>query len=126
MRRLKFSLLIFIVLLSVSATQTRATVSFGLSPEKVNQAIVHIIAGEFDSNKVFQRKSSTSGVIISADGYILTTHHAVFTGTDATELYSEIWAVLVNPRQDYLLPNRAVKLRFVAADPASDLSLIHI
>lgn len=92
----------------------------------VGRAAVRIMAGEFDGARTFHVRSSATGVLVSADGYVLTARHAVFAGEGPADLYPEIRASLAEPRQDYVLPNRAVRLRFVAADPKTDLALFQI
>lgn len=124
MRRLKSGLFILVLLLGASVSQAQPDPIHRRG--NVNQATVRIIAGEFDANRIFRRKRSASGVIVSPDGYVLTARQAVFAGDGPADLYPEIWAGLADPRQGYMLPNRAVKLRFVAADPKTDLVLFQI
>lgn len=94
--------------------------------DSVGLAVVHIMAGEFDGAGVFRSKTPATGVLVTAEGHILTARHAVFSGEGPADLYQEVWATLPDPRHEYVLPNRAVKLRFVAADPKDDLALFQI
>lgn len=124
MRRLKSGLFIFVVLLC--GASARAQNDPDPRRDSAHHATVRIMAGEFDADRVFRRKRSASGVIITPEGHVLTARHAVFAGGGPADLYPEVWAGLVDPRQGYLLSNRAVRLRFVAADPVADLALFQI
>jgi S1-C subfamily serine protease len=57
---------------------------------------------------------------------VLTARHAVFAGEGPADFYTEVWATLPDPRREYAPPNRGVRLRFVAADPKTDLALFQI
>lgn len=94
--------------------------------DSASLAAVRIMAGEFDGAGVFRSRAAATGVLVTADGHVLTARHAVFAGEGPADLYPEVWATLPDPRREYAPPNRAVRLRFVAADPKSDLALFQI
>jgi len=125
MLRLKSCPLVLAALL-LCAGGARAQAGAEPARDDPHRATVRIMAGEFDAGRVFRRKGSASGVIVSAEGHVLTARHAVFAGPGPGDLHPEIWAGLADPRQGRPLPNRAVRLRFVAADPKSDLALFQI
>ena len=70
-----------------------------------------IIQGDGDNGGVAQQVASGSGVIVSADGYIVTNNHVV---DHADELL-----VTLNDKNDY-------KAKVIGTDPSSDLAVIKI
>ncbi|HNJ42874.1 MAG TPA: trypsin-like peptidase domain-containing protein [Acidobacteriota bacterium] len=94
-------------------------------PEKLRSAIlatVRIITGSLENGE-FQGQSSGSGVIISPRGYVLTNFHVI---SDKGKPYPELWAGLVDPRQDYLPPNQALRLKLIGVDVELDLALLKL
>ncbi|HEX7316278.1 MAG TPA: serine protease [Pyrinomonadaceae bacterium] len=124
MQRLS-SLLIFLSLLAF-APNGAAHADAEHKRDNASRATVRIMAGELDGAGVFHSRAVASGVFITGDGHILTARHAVFAGNGPADLYPEVWATLPDPRRESALPNRAVRLSFVAADPKADLALFQI
>lgn len=70
-----------------------------------------MFGGEGGSRVIPQQRASGSGVVISADGYIVTNNHVV---DDADEL-----VVTLNNKKDY-------KAKVIGKDPSTDLAVIKI
>jgi S1-C subfamily serine protease len=87
-------------------------------------ATVRIITGDVDQNGEFNGRGSGSGVIISPKGLVVTSNHVVTNS--AGRAYNQLWAGLVDPRNEFMPPNRAVKLKLLAQDAALDLALLQI
>ena len=87
-------------------------------------ATVRILGGMVVTPGEFSKQSTASGVIISAQGHVLTNYH-VISGPGG-QLFPELWAGLVDPDTSYLPPNRVLRLRVLKADPASDLALLQL
>jgi hypothetical protein len=118
--------LLFILSLTGWAPEAAARANAGHRRDSTSLAAVRIMAGEFDGAGVFRSRAAATGVLVTADGHVLTARHAVFAGGGPADLYPEVWAMLPDPRREYAPPNRAARLRFVAADPKSDLALFQI
>ena len=88
-------------------------------------ATVRILTGSFGPEGQFRGQTSGSGVIISADGRVLTNHHVVFP-EGGKQPFPQVWAGLVDDKLGFAPPSRAVRLKFLAADPALDLALLEI
>ncbi len=118
--------ILFTLSLVTCAPAVRAGVDVEHKRDSISLATVRIMAGEFDGAGVFRSKAAATGVLVTAEGHVLTARHAVFSGEGPADLYREVWATLPDPRQESALPNHAVRLRFVAADPRADLALFQI
>ncbi len=118
--------LLFILSLLACAREAAARSDIEHKRDNASLSAVRIMAGEFDGAGVFQSRVAATGVLVTGEGHVLTARHAVFAGEGPADLYPEVWATLPDPRREYSLPNRAVRLRFVAADPRSDLALFQI
>lgn len=94
------------------------------SMRRAVSATVRIVAGAFDADGQFAGQTWGSGVIISAEGLVLTNHHVVF-GEDGRR-QPQVWAGLVDPDRQFVPPNRAVPLQVVRTDPARDLVLARL
>jgi len=91
--------------------------------QKTVAATVHIISGKDEDLEGFQGQSTGSGVIINSQGLVLTNYHVIFPNGDKDV---EIWAGLVDTRNEYLPPNQVVRLKVVQADKDLDLALLQI
>ncbi|RYF59077.1 MAG: serine protease, partial [Comamonadaceae bacterium] len=67
--------------------------------------------GDDEDNNQVQQVASGSGVVISADGYIVTNNHVVEK--------ADALVVTLNDKKDY-------KAKVVGTDPSSDLAVIKI
>lgn len=109
-----------------SFSQINSGADFILASEKSLDAVVHIqsqflkdeiyryydpFLGNLYLNKPREERSSGSGVIISADGYIVTNYHVIQKANSVL--------ITLNNKQEY-------EAHFVAADPNSDLALLKI
>ena len=86
-------------------------------------ATVRIITGEASAGE-FVGQATGSGVIIDPKGLVVTNHHVVFRPDGAP--YQQAWAGLVDPHNQRQAPNRAVRLKVVADDAKSDLTVLQI
>jgi S1-C subfamily serine protease len=118
--------LLFFLSLLAFAPKVAARTDAEHGRDNAGLAAVRIMAGEIDGAGVFRSRVAAAGVLVSADGHVLTARHAVFAGEGPADLYPEVWATLPAPRRGHALPNRAARLRFVAADPKTDLALFQI
>jgi Do/DeqQ family serine protease len=101
--------------------------NFVFAAERATPAVVHIInhyqsAGNYGSSELFEffrddagsdsrRHATGSGVIISADGYVITNHH-VIEGADRIE-------VVLNDKRSYTGT-------LIGEDPTTDMALVKI
>ncbi len=95
------------------------------STRKAALATVRIITGEVDQAGEFQGRGSGSGVIISPKGLVITSRH-VIANQKSGRIHSQIWAGLVDPRNEFAPPNRALRLKLIADDQSLDLALLQI
>ena len=65
-----------------------------------------------------EQRASGSGVIISADGYIITNNHVISDGENGTGVADEITVTLHN--------KKTYKARLIGRDPSSDLAVLKI
>lgn len=113
------------VLLLISGCWGSGMAQDARSPEKMRSAIlatVRIITGSVENGE-FQGQSSGSGVIISPTGYVVTNFHVI---SEKGKPYPELWAGLVDPRQDFLPPNQALRLKLIGVDVEADLALLKL
>jgi len=98
---------------SAAANATPAVVHIKVLKSAVSQGFnpFGIIQGDGDNGGDAQQVASGSGVIVSADGYIVTNNHVV---DHADELL-----VTLNDKNDY-------KAKVIGTDPSSDLAVIKI
>ena len=106
-----------------AAANSKASASAELAADFPKESCVRIITGKFDGQRRFQKAAVNSGVIISPDGLILTTHQAVLQNGKPAD---EIWAGVINPKQISLSPNRAFKLNLLAVNDKKDLAVLEI
>lgn len=87
------------------------------------QATVRIVAGGIKQGE-FRGQTSGAGVIISAQGLVLTTRQAISNaeGKPATEL----WAMMSTGQEETVEPNRAVRLKVIAVNQELNLALLKL
>ncbi|MBK7436208.1 MAG: trypsin-like peptidase domain-containing protein [Saprospiraceae bacterium] len=93
--------------------------NFRAAAQKSTAAVVFIKSTEIRTNRYgyeYLDHSSGSGVILSADGYIVTNHHVIETG--ATDLSSNI-EVTLNSKEKY-------QAKIIGDDPSTDVALLKI
>jgi S1-C subfamily serine protease len=95
------------------------------STRKAALATMRIITGEVNQTGEFQGRESGSGVIISPKGLVITSRH-VIVNQKSGRIHSQIWAGLVDPRNEFAPPNRALRLKLIAEDQSLDLALLQI
>ncbi|WP_196893234.1 Do family serine endopeptidase [Aureivirga marina] len=81
------------------------------STQTVRDPFAEFFYGRGQGNRQFEQVGTGSGVIISADGYIITNNHVV---KNATEI-----EITLNDKKQY-------KAEFIGADPQNDIALIKI
>lgn len=94
-------------------------VSFREAARKSTPAVVYIRSTEIRTNRwgyEYLDHSSGSGVVISADGYIVTNHHVIETGS--ADLSANI-EVTLNNKQKF-------SAKVVGDDPSTDIALLKI
>lgn len=72
----------------------------------------------FGPTVIPEQRASGSGVIISADGYIITNNHVIADGEDGKGIADEITVTLHN--------KKTYKARVIGRDPSSDLAVLKI
>ncbi|MBS1921024.1 MAG: trypsin-like peptidase domain-containing protein [Bacteroidetes bacterium] len=72
----------------------------------------------FGPNIIPEQRASGSGVIISADGYIVTNNHVIADGEDGKGVADEITVTLHNKKM--------YKARVIGRDPSSDIAVLKI
>jgi S1-C subfamily serine protease len=87
----------------------------GFAQNQNPSAVVKIISGNFDENRIFQRSLAGSGVIVESRGIIVTSRNVVFPKGSNKE-FPEIWAGILDSKRGNLRPNQAYKLSLMSYD----------
>jgi serine protease Do len=114
-----------LAVLALAAVPASARADDTTAVRRAVAATVRILTGSFGPEGQFRGQTAGSGVIISPDGLALTNHHVVFP-EGGNKPFPQIWAGLVDERLGFAPPSRAVRLKFLAADPTLDLALLEI
>jgi Do/DeqQ family serine protease len=96
-----------------------AFASFRDASRQSTPAVVYIKSTEVSTNRYgfeYLDNSSGSGVIVSSDGYIVTNHHVIETGSSNLSANIEI---TLNSKEKYLA-------KIIGDDPSTDIALLKI
>jgi S1-C subfamily serine protease len=87
------------------------------------QATVRIVVGGTKQGE-FRGQTSGAGVIISAQGLVLTTRQAI-TNAEG-KIAPDLWAMMSSAQHDTVIPNRAVRLKVIAVNQEMNLALLKL
>jgi hypothetical protein len=93
-----------------------------LSTQSPVASTVRIVSGDFEDG-LFRGQTSGAGVIITADGAVLTTRQAILTPDGQAS--PVLWAMMYES-SDRISLNRAVRLKVLAVNAELDLALLQL
>jgi S1-C subfamily serine protease len=123
MRRLVTATALYLITAAVTPLLAGAAVLPGDENAAI-RATARIIAGDLDSVGQMHGRSSGSGVLISAEGLIVTNRHVI--APENGQPYPELWAGITEAGHEHATPRRAYRLKVVASDPGLDLALLKV